>query len=639
MYNSYFGLNESPFSIAPNPRYLFLSEQYQEALAHLLYGIGSNGGFVLLTGEVGTGKTTVCRRLLEQMPVNTDVAMILNPKASVEELLAALCDELGIAYPPGDNVRSKTYIDLINRHLLDTHAQGRSTVLIIDEAQNLGIALLEQIRLLTNLETNECKLLQIVLVGQPELLELLSRPELRQLSQRITARFHLGALSLKDMEAYVAHRLAVAGLDRPIFPASTLKRLHRLSGGIPRVVNILCDRALLGSFVQRDNRVEVATLVKASHEVFGDEAALQLSPRDSWRWLLALAVAAVLAAWLVGFAVAAWVADGSKMPDFSLPSLDKLSSFSLFESVQDESAAPRAADSAVGSVVPDVMAAVAAVAAPVTVPVAALTELSSLDVSSRADQSSGTQADDPAPLPNTPGQQPAPVQTQTPAKVEALPSVTGDAPGRVSAQDFSWPAQPDADLGLVQAYRALFAAWKVDYDPRQNPVVCRFAETQGLGCLVTGGNLISLQQLNRPAVVSLKTDAGAVHATVLALNDDVARLMVSGTMVDVPYAELEQRWPNSYTILWRVPAEYRVPIWPGARGSSVEWLSQQLSRLNGGVQLVAGERYDEKLVEQVRLFQMRQGLNIDAVVGPKTAIHLNTYTRNDLPLLEPRQGR
>jgi general secretion pathway protein A len=323
MYNNYFGLSESPFSIAPNPRYLFLSEQYQEALAHLLYGIGSNGGFVLLTGEVGTGKTTVCRRLLEQMPENTDVAMILNPKASVEELLAALCDELGIVYPPGDQVRSKTYIDLINRHLLDTHAQGRSTVLIIDEAQNLGVVLLEQIRLLTNLETNECKLLQIVLVGQPELLELLARPELRQLSQRITARFHLGALSLKDLEAYIVHRLAVAGLNRPIFPAPTLKRLYRLSGGIPRVVNILCDRALLGSFVQRDNRVEVATLVKASREVFGDETALQLSSKDSWRWLLALAVTAVLAAWLVGFAVAAWVADGARVPGFEPPFLER----------------------------------------------------------------------------------------------------------------------------------------------------------------------------------------------------------------------------------------------------------------------------------------------------------------------------
>jgi general secretion pathway protein A len=215
----------------------------------------------------------------------------------------------------------------------------------------------------------------------------------------------------------------------------------------------------------------------------------------------------------------------------------------------------------------------------------------------------------------------------------------GGAPDRTSAQGFRWQAQPDADLALVQAYRALFAAWKLDYDPRQNPVVCRYAETQGLGCLVSGGDLISLQQLNRPAVVSLKTDAGLVHATVLELNDEAARLIVSGKVMDVPYDELERRWPGSYTLLWRVPAQYRVPLWPGATGGSVEWLSQQMARLNGGVQLVAADRYDEKLVEQVRLFQMRQGLSVDAVVGPKTAIHLNTHTRNDLPLLEPRRER
>ncbi|UTW12198.1 ExeA family protein [Marinobacterium rhizophilum] len=622
MYNNYFGLSESPFSIAPNPRYLFLGEQYQEALAHLLYGIGSNGGFVLLTGEVGTGKTTVCRRLLEQMPDNTDVAMILNPKASVEELLAALCDELGIIYPPGDQVRSKTYIDLINRHLLDTHAQGRNTVLIIDEAQNLGVVLLEQIRLLTNLETNECKLLQIVLVGQPELLELLARPELRQLSQRITARFHLGALSPKDLEAYIVHRLAVAGLNRPIFPAATLKRLYRLSGGIPRVVNILCDRALLGSFVQRDNRVEVATLVQASREVFGNEAALQLSARDSWRWLLALAVAAGLAAWLVGFAVAAWVADGSRTAAFTLPTLETLSNFSLFES----SSADAALATDDGGRVSITAVADGALAAEPTV----------------------ASSEEPVALPAVAAPAVQPVPSAVPlaslqARAQPLPTASSrlpeSLPDSLSTKAFSWPVQPDTDLGLVQAYRALFAVWKQDYDPRQNPVVCRFAESRGLGCLVTGGDLISLQQLNRPAVVSLKTPGGVVHATVLALNDEVARLMVSGEILDVPYNELAQRWPGSYSILWRVPPQYRGPIWPGASGGSVEWLSQQLARLNGAVQLEASNQYDETLVEQVRLFQMRRGLSVDAVVGPKTAIHLNTLTLADLPLLEPGQER
>lgn len=210
MYSQYFGFSELPFTIAPNPRYLYLSEQHREALASLLYGINSNGGFVLLTGDVGTGKTTVCRCLLEQLPEHAEVAFILNPKYSITELLEAICDELKISYQHSGH-RIKGYIDALNAHLLESHARGINTVLIIDEAQNLSFDVLEQIRLLTNLETSSQKLLQIILIGQPERLATLARPELRQLNQRITARYHLKALSLEELSAYVAHRLAVGG--------------------------------------------------------------------------------------------------------------------------------------------------------------------------------------------------------------------------------------------------------------------------------------------------------------------------------------------------------------------------------------------------------------------------------------------
>lgn len=290
MYQSYFGLAEEPFSIAPDPRYLYMSRRHQEALAHLLYGVNAGGGFVLLTGEVGAGKTTVCRCLLEQIPESCDVAYIFNPKLTVAELLSTICAEFGITCPPG-NTSVKVYIDCINAYLLDAHARGRHTVLIIDEAQNLSADVLEQLRLLTNLETNQRKLLQIILLGQPELAAMLARPELRQLAQRIIARYHLGPLDKQEIAAYVQHRLGVSGAQRQLFPLALMGRLYRLSGGIPRIINVLCDRALLGTYAQSKERVDHATLKQAAREVFHNPAA---QPRMA-RPLLAGLLLAVLA--------------------------------------------------------------------------------------------------------------------------------------------------------------------------------------------------------------------------------------------------------------------------------------------------------------------------------------------------------
>lgn len=291
MYNEYFGLNELPFSIAPDPRYLYMSEQHREALAHLLYGFNSSGGFVLLTGEVGTGKTTVCRCLLDQVPENSAIAFIINPRLTVEELLATICDEFGIAYREG-TTSNKVFIDLINAFLLDTHAGGRKAVVIIDEAQNLSTDVLEQLRLLTNLETSQCKLLQIILLGQPELREKLSRPELQQLSQRIIARYHLGPLSRNDIGSYITHRLSVAGLRRQLFTDATVKKLFHLTGGVPRLINVLCDRALLGTFAQGKNEVNKPTLLKAAREVLGEEVEPDRY-RRTYAWLMSILVIAV----------------------------------------------------------------------------------------------------------------------------------------------------------------------------------------------------------------------------------------------------------------------------------------------------------------------------------------------------------
>ncbi|HAK91661.1 AAA family ATPase [Massilia timonae] len=295
MYNHYFQLKHAPFSIAPDPRYLFMSERHREALAHLLYGIGSGGGFVLLTGEIGAGKTTVCRCFIEQVPDNCRLAYIFNPRLNAEELLQTICDELHIALPSGVS-GVKSYVDAINRYLLESHAQGLNNVLVIDEAQNLSSEVLEQLRLLTNLETSERKLLQIILIGQPELRTMLARPELEQLAQRVIARYHLGPLSEQETGAYIAHRLAVSGAAGMPFPASLTPVVHRLTHGVPRRINLLCDRALLGAYVENSPQVTRAILLKSAEEVFAGEPAA----RKPLRWPLlaggALAGVAISAA-------------------------------------------------------------------------------------------------------------------------------------------------------------------------------------------------------------------------------------------------------------------------------------------------------------------------------------------------------
>jgi general secretion pathway protein A len=294
MYAAYFGLKQEPFSIAPDPRFLFMSERHREALAHLLYGLGGGGGFVLLSGEIGTGKTTVCRLFLEQIPASCNVAYIFNPKLTVTELLQSVCDEFHIAVnqkgllPP----TVKDYLDPLNDFLLQAHAAGRNNVLIIDEAQNLSAEVLEQLRLLTNLETRERKLLQIVLIGQPELRSMLARPELEQLAQRVIARYHLDTLTPAETAQYIQHRLEVAGLDRPLpFERKALQRIHEVSRGVPRRINLLCDRALLGAFANSRGTVDRPTVDKAAAEVF-DKPVAAPSMRHRTAAVLGLGLAA-----------------------------------------------------------------------------------------------------------------------------------------------------------------------------------------------------------------------------------------------------------------------------------------------------------------------------------------------------------
>lgn len=293
MYSAFFGLTSQPFSIAPNPDFMYLSPRHAEALAHLRYGLGSAGGFVLLTGEVGTGKTTISRCLLQELDDNTEVAFLLNPTLSELELLAAICDELHIRYKKSD-ASLKILSDKIKNRLLKNHESGKQTILIIDEAQHLQPAVLEQLRLLTNLETNTHKLLQVILIGQPELQQLLQRNDLRQLAQRITARYHLLPLELAEVAQYLRYRLQVAGCSRPVFTDKAIKKLYQFSQGIPRLVNLIADRALLAAYGREQALVDEKTIQRAAAEILPLSSATAIQRKPAWFWPVLLIAGMVL---------------------------------------------------------------------------------------------------------------------------------------------------------------------------------------------------------------------------------------------------------------------------------------------------------------------------------------------------------
>ena len=290
MYTSFFGLHERPFTITPDPRYLFMSERHAEALAHLIYGVTESDGFIQLTGEVGTGKTTLVRSVLQKLPAEADVALVLNPQLTALEFLRVICQELAIDLP-AERDSPRALIDSLNHYLLDAHARGRRTILIVDEAQNLSAEVLEQVRLLTNLETSRRKLLQIILIGQPELRELLARNDLRQLAQRVTGRYHLTPLDEQDALRYLEHRLSVAGAVQPIFTTGAKKAIFRISRGIPRLMNVVADRALLGAYAEERRSVDKRLVRRAAAEVTGETVRENRAPM----WFVAAASVAAVA--------------------------------------------------------------------------------------------------------------------------------------------------------------------------------------------------------------------------------------------------------------------------------------------------------------------------------------------------------
>jgi general secretion pathway protein A len=566
MYTEYFKLNEPPFSLTPDPRYLFMSERHREGLAHLFYGVQQPGGFVQLTGEIGSGKTTLSRCLVRQLPHDTDVALILNPRLTAIELLATVCDELQIPYP-AETQSIKVLIDALNKHLLKSHDQHRRTVLIIDESQNLSGDVLEQIRLLTNLETSQEKLLQIILIGQPELLTVLKSAELKQIAQRITARYHLLALSRQETYAYIRHRLLVAGRKDPLFTDSAMRCIYRLSAGMPRVINILCDRSLLGAYALDKRQVTAAIVRRASRETRG---AVPLPRRLRFDWLLSL----------VG--LLALVATGAIL----------FHSTGLRFWRQDKTALHPAQNSAA-------------------------------KIRGTAPKSSGqtvkadplNAADPPKPeLRANPG----------PEILKKLPLYGTDATTAPSKTRLIDLLSDPSRGALSAAFSDLYARWGIQYPLSPSELGCKTAQAHGFECLFLVGGWPRLRRFDIPAILEiLLPTVNRKRVTLTGLSGETATLSIGGHEYSFPVSEIDQVWDGSSIILWKPPFPPPYQLAPGAQGTGVAWVRRTLDSLDKRQPAADGsDIYDDELRRRILSFQRNRALIQDGLVGNETLVRL-----------------
>jgi len=586
MYLDYFGLKETPFSIAPDPRYLYMSERHREALAHLLYGVSGQGGFVVLTGEVGTGKTTICRCFLNQVPKNTDVAFIINPKLSARELMASICDELHIQYSESASIKSLT--DVINKYLLKAHSENRHTVLIIDEAQNLRVDVLEQLRLLTNLETSEKKLLQIILLGQPELREILAQNELRQLAQRVTARYHLHALNKMEVGAYVQCRLAVAGRRARLLDLKAVKVLYQLSGGIPRLINLICDRALLGAYASQSEMISASHLQKAYSEIQGEKIKKPFSFKINLNSAMPVLVSLLIL--VVGALY------------FEQRYFGKLNQVVLNTPEEALNKANDLGEKIVTDEYPS-------------------SNYSDIALSKKAGQIKLSENKNPAK--NLFSSEQPRSNNQTISQTIQKNTKQKSAPFLQQITGFK-ATQQDKYL----AYQAIFKRWGVNYGAAPFMLACDFAEMYGLRCLHKNGNWRSLLKLNRPAVLTLINEIGeSLYFGLLAIEGGDALVFHQNETFWVALDEIDRYWLGEYSVIWKLPPFKSRVINPGQKEEE-EWLRSNMARLNGS------KNYsNEPLESQVKRFQLSVGLVPDGVVGSMTIIHMNSRLRFDCPKL------
>lgn len=570
MYDDYYRFKQKPFSIAPDPAFLYLSERHREALAHLMYGLRTDGGFVLITGEVGTGKTTLIRSLIDDVPDDLDVAFVLNPRLTVNELLETLCEELGIPERSDVATTNKHLIDRLNKHLLRTHALGRSTVVIIDEAQNLSPAVLEQIRLLTNLETNERKLVRIILLGQPELAEMLDRREMRQLVQRVTARYHLAALTREDARAYIAHRLSLAGGNPHLFTRGAAHEAYRLSHGIPRLINVIADRALLGTYVEGRPRVTARIVRKAAHEAFGQQTWLR---PQIWVGAVAASALVVAGAW------ALW----DHNPQWRPPLTNVSQSSPTVE--REVPAADTNTTDAVANV-------------PVV-----------------------TQSDNAQSEPTS--AEPPPAATPLSAASAPVPAV--DRLARPAGK-------PSAELQR-DAYAAVFDRWGTPIQPSDVPCnQAPQVGLQCLKLNGTWHDIERID--HPVVVELWDDRADPYYAALLAHQGDVVSMKLGDQKIEVTATELASHWYGSYIVLWQMPPDYRGALKLGDEGPSVAWLRQHLaSALQIDLRAADPARFDDALQSALMRFQRENGMVPDGVAGPMTWIAMRASDPDATPRL------
>jgi len=563
MYTSYFGLTEHPFSLTPDPRFLFMSRRHREALAHLLYGMSDRGGFLLLTGEVGTGKTTLCRSLLEQVPEGVEIALVLNPKQTALELVASVCDELHVSYEP-ETTSLKVLIDKLNARLMEIHSMGRRTVLIIDEAQNLSMDVLEQVRLLTNLETTRQKLLQILLIGQPELQTIMARPELRQLGQRITARYHLTPLLRDETVAYIQHRLAIAGCDRPIMKKKVITQVHRLSGGVPRLINTICDRSLLAAYAAHKDSVDRRIVVRAASEVMGGSRSY-FSKTTGVLTALLILVVALAAGWktflpsflLENQVVVMEIRDGTKTPAGS---------------VSEETLTDRVPGSRAGEEGGDV-------AMP------------------------GKEVENEAVLPA--GSEGKFVQSK-----ELLKSgqVNTDLKSAIFSVFQTWGKTFPDKSGKAPCELAAEAGLRC-YIERGNWT-----------------NIMHINR--PVVLELIRDNSPKQYVAVVGIQGDDVLLDFNGEKILMKRALIDQYWFGDFIFLWETPPMGSMLLKKGSSGPDVIWLREQLNRTEGAVlPAERGDLspiFDDPLKKRVIDFQRLYGIEPDGVVGEQTLIRLNT---------------
>ncbi len=626
MYLNYFGLVEKPFSIAPDPQYLYMSARHKEAMAHLSYGLSQGGCFIVLTGEVGTGKTTLCRNLLADLPKNVDVALILNPNINRRELLETVCDELKIRYRELQS--KKRLLDKINRFLLKRYAEGRHTVLIIDEAQLLSRTVLEQIRLLTNLETTKAKLLQIILIGQPELNDLLARQDLRQLAQRVTARYHLPAIGKQEIQDYVNFRLSVAGCKKHLFSVQALKLLHQSTGGIPRKINVLADHALLSAYANSQPMVDAKTIKKSAKEMMGARSARSLP-----KWLpIGASLAAALV--LMNLSLWWWFSNSDAQTQTPIAQEQKQGQTRTAGAVPSSSDQPSRApqnDKANGNVdlskLGDGQSSMTTIVKSEDVaPGSVVIADEFLDDSSDSSSSVPRLTD---PLPNSP-QLLANVQ---PVKVP--PAYLATSPfGRVL------DVSPDR-TGRIAAFKNLAAAWDVELPENLLGPICKELEQRGVICQ-SAASWSSLMRLNRPTIMVL-AHKGVEHRVILyRVDGDTASVLVGDQNYQLPVSELKDRWAQSAIIFWRPTQIGNQLLQLGDENVALPLVRQSLNAVFQNLDIpplanTTSTRFDFELTDKVTRLQERFDLQVDGKIGRETYLLLNELTQADnVPVLRNR---